>query len=120
MNRQGEFQTRPPKGTLKLTLQQYMNLFKMGEGVRGNTSGGDIIAPSVLGQSELYQIAREHERPKDRFSVRPPHKYTTFSVEKKGDNTRFLVIAAFLKNDDWLLIFQQEKKMLLPNSMKPS
>lgn len=110
LNRQGEFQTRPPKGTLKLTLQQYMNLFKMGEGVRGNTSGGDIIAPSVLGQSELYQIAREHERPKDRFSVRPPHKYTTFSVEKKGDNTRFLVIAAFLKNDDWLLIFQQEKK----------
>jgi two-component system NtrC family sensor kinase len=110
LNRQGEFQTRPPKGTLKLTLQQYMNLFKMGEDARGNRSGGGIIAPSVLGQDELFQIAREHEFQMDRGTIKPPHKYTTFSVEKQGDNTRFLVIAAFLKNDDWLLIFQQEKK----------
>lgn len=110
LNRQGEFQTRPPKGTLKLTLQQYMNLFRMGESVRGNKSEKPIIAPSVLGQNELYQIAREHEPQMDRFSIKPPHKYTTFSVEKQGENTRFLVIAAFLKNDDWLLIFQQEKK----------
>jgi two-component system NtrC family sensor kinase len=110
LNRQGEFQTRPPKGTLKLTLQQYMNLFRMGENVRGNKTGESIIAPSVLGQNELYQIAREHETQIDRFSIKPPHKYTTFSVEKQGENTRFLVIAAFLKNDDWLLIFQQEKR----------
>jgi two-component system, NtrC family, sensor kinase len=110
LNRQGEFQTRPPKGTLKLTLQQYMNLFKMGEDVRENRSGNNIIAPSVLGQSELFQIAREHELRINRHLVRPPHQYTTFTVEKQGESSRVLVIAAFLKNDDWLLIFQQEKK----------
>ncbi|MEX1300418.1 MAG: ATP-binding protein [Desulfotignum sp.] len=110
LNRQGEFQTRPPKGTLQLTLQQYMNLFKMGESHRGSASGGRFNTPSVSGENELFQIAMEHERQIDRFSVKPPHKYTTFSVEKQGENTRFLVIAAFLKNDDWLLIFQQEKK----------
>jgi two-component system, NtrC family, sensor kinase len=111
LNRQGEFQTRPPKGTLKLTLQQYMNLFKMGEDVRGDKSRDNIIAPSVLGQSELFEIAREHEVKTNRHEVTPPHRYTTFTVEKKGENgTQVLVIAAFLKNDDWLLIFQQEKK----------
>jgi two-component system NtrC family sensor kinase len=110
LNRQGEFQTRPPKGTLKLTLQQYMNLFRMGADARKNKTEDNIIAPSVLGQNELYHIAREHELKIDRYSVKPPHKYTTFTVEKQGENTRFLVIAAFLKNDDWLLIFQQEKK----------
>jgi two-component system NtrC family sensor kinase len=110
LNRQGEFQTRPPKGTLQLTLQQYMNLFKMGESHRGSSSGENLKKPSVPGENELFQIAMEHERQIDRFSVKPPHKFTTFSVEKQGDNTRFLVIAAFLKNDDWLLIFQQEKK----------
>jgi two-component system NtrC family sensor kinase len=110
LNRQGEFQTRPPKGTLKLTLQQYMNLFRMGADARKNKPGDPIIAPSVLGQNELYHIAREYELKMDRYSVKPPHKYTTFTVEKQGENTRFLVIAAFLKNDDWLLIFQQEKK----------
>jgi two-component system NtrC family sensor kinase len=111
LNRQGEFQTRAPKGTLKLTLQQYKNLFKMGEDARGNKTGDPIIAPSVLGQDELFQIAREYEPKIDRYAASPPHKYTTFTVEKKGeDSTRFLVVAAFLKNDDWLLIFQQEKK----------
>jgi two-component system NtrC family sensor kinase len=111
LNRQGEFQTRAPKGTLKLTLQQYKNLFKMGEDARGNKTGDRIIAPSVLGQNDLFQIAREYEPKIDRYTASPPHKYTTFTVEKKGeDSTRCLVVAAFLKNDDWLLIFQQEKK----------
>ena len=111
LNRQGEFQTRSPKGTLKLSLQQYKNLFEMGEDAKGNKTGDHIIAPSVLGQDELYQIAREYEPRIDRYAVRPPHKYTTFTVEKHGEgSTRFLVVAAFLKSDDWLLIFQQEKK----------
>jgi len=111
LNRQGEFQTRPPKGTIKLTLQQYKNLFEMGEDARGNKTGDHIIAPSVLGQDELFQIARDFEPRVDRYAVRPPHKYTTFTVEKHGeDSTRFLVVAAFLKSDDWLLIFQQEKR----------
>jgi len=111
LNRQGEFQTRPPKGTIKLTLQQYKNLFEMGEDARGNKIGDHIIAPSVLGQDELFQIARDFEPRVDRYAVRPPHKYTTFTVEKHGeDSTRFLVVAAFLKSDDWLLIFQQEKR----------
>jgi two-component system, NtrC family, sensor kinase len=110
LNRQGEFQTRAPIGELKLTLQQYMNLFKMGEDVRGDKSRDPIIAPSVLGQTELYEIAQEHEFQVDRYTLIPPHRYTTFTVEKKGETGTFLVIAAFLKNDDWLLIFQQEKK----------
>jgi two-component system, NtrC family, sensor kinase len=111
LNRQGEFQTRPPKGTLKLTMQQYMNLFKMGEDVQADKSRDHIIAPSVLGQSELFEIAREQAVQTDRYTVTLPHQYTTFTVEKQGESSiRFLVIAAFLKNDDWLLIFQQEKK----------
>ncbi len=111
MNRQGEFQTRPPKGTPKLTMQQYTNLFQMGEDARGDKSRDNIIAPSVLGQNELFEIAREYEAQTNRYTVTPPHQYTTFTVEKKGESgTRVLVIAAFLKNDDWLLIFQQEKK----------
>jgi two-component system, NtrC family, sensor kinase len=111
LNRQGEFQTRPPKGTLKLTMQQYMNLFKMGEDARGDKSRDNIIAPSVLGQNELFELAREFEVQTNRYTITPPHQYTTFTVEKQGENsTQVLVIAAFLKNDDWLLIFQQEKK----------
>ena len=31
LNREGEFQTRPPKGELKLTKQQYLNLFQKGD-----------------------------------------------------------------------------------------
>jgi two-component system NtrC family sensor kinase len=115
MNHQGEFQTQPPKGTLKLTMQQYMNLFEMGESARGGAVSREKqnlrkLSPEHF-HNELYQIAREYEFQKLEYTTKPPHKYKTFTVEKTAQTgTRFLVIAAFLKNDDWLLIFQQEEK----------
>ena len=115
LNHQGEFQTQPPKGTLKLTMQQYMNLFEMGESVRGGAvsrteQNRRKFSPEQF-HNELYQIAREYEFHKLEYPTTPPHKYKTFTVEKTAQTgTRFLVIAAFLKNDDWLLIFQQEEK----------
>ncbi len=115
MNHQGEFQTQPPKETLKLTMQQYMNLFEMGESARGGMVSREKQNLQKFsqdrGQNELYQIAREYEFQQNEYTTKMPHKYKTFTVEKTAQNgTRFLVIAAFLKNDDWLLIFQQEKK----------
>ncbi len=115
MNHQGEFQTQPPKGTLKLTMQQYMNLFEMGESARGGTVYREKQNlrkfSSEHFHNELYQIAREYEFQRLEYTAIPPHKYKTFTVEKMAQTgTRFVVIAAFLKNDDWLLIFQQEKK----------
>jgi two-component system NtrC family sensor kinase len=104
LNQQGEFQTRPPKGELKLTRQQYMNLFRMGEDAKGNKLGNHT-SPSVPLQGELYDIAYENSY------VEATHKYETFKVNKTGEQgTQFIIIAAFLKNDDWLLIFQQESK----------
>ncbi len=110
LNRQGEFQTRPPTGTPKLTMQQYMNLFKMGESARGNIPGKKNTY-SMAEANELYQIALEYEFDKNRYSDKSVHKYATFTVEKMAESgTKFLVVAAFLKHDDWLLIFQQETK----------
>ena len=58
VNREGEFQTQPP-GKIKLTRQQYLNLFDQA------TNTGQI-----------------HEK--------------------------LIIVSAFLKNNDWMLIFQQD------------
>jgi two-component system NtrC family sensor kinase len=105
LNRQGDFQTRPPKGERKLTLQQYMNLFRMGEDSM-ERSPSNHMKSFLPVRNELYDIAYENDHMGGQ-----PQKFQTFRVNKTGEQgDQFIIIAAFLKNDDWLLIFQQESR----------
>jgi two-component system, NtrC family, sensor kinase len=96
LNQDGEFQTRPPKGKLKLTKQQYLNLFKKGEeALLAQTRQPDDLP--FLMESEAICL--------NEYLYQSP----VFTVQKttpEGDD--FIIVAAFLKNSEWLLIFQQE------------
>lgn len=93
LNRKGEFQTRPP-GRIKLSKEQYLGFFDKAHGTDAET--GDIdewaIFPDVM------------ERSSDRERID-----RVISTEKTGTFERkIIIVASFLKGDDWLLIFQQE------------
>ncbi len=95
INRAGEFQTRPPTGDLKLTRQQYLNLFDKGNVPR--LPAADWPGPGALGQQTLW-----YSTPDDLSSL--------VAVEKVGEsNKKIIILAAFLKNNEWLLIFQQDR-----------
>lgn len=99
LNRQGEFQTRPPRGEPELTNQQYMNLFTKGEEALRN------VEPS----GDLGLMIEEEGIYLDGYLERYIAPSSIFSVEKKGARgSKFIIVAAFLKNNQWLLIFQQE------------
>jgi two-component system, NtrC family, sensor kinase len=92
LNRQGEFQTRPPMDA-KLTRQQYLNLFEKGYRGAGSSEIDEwAVFPDVRGWAE------REEAPDP-----------IISIEKTGFLGRtIIIVAAFLKGDEWLLIFQQE------------
>lgn len=92
LNREGEFQTRPPRES-KLTQQQYLNLFEKGRlaGIIDKDKGGMF--------SDIQKWYTPDDN--DRASI--------LTVEKIGQfDKKILIVAAFLKNNDWLLIFQQD------------
>ncbi len=99
LNREGEFQTRPPAGEPKLTKQQYLNLFKKGEDALGARQPSDGI--NLMEEGEAHFLEGYIHRYSQSSSI--------FSVEKLGERgDKFIIVAAFLKNNQWLLIFQQE------------
>ncbi len=86
LNREGEFQTRPPGGKPTLTKQQYLRLFEK----------GDQTLPPVA------QEASKGNGHSDTGS-------RVFTAEKVGEGGgQYIVAAAFLKSNEWLLVFQQE------------
>ncbi len=94
INRQGEFQTRPPSDT-KLSKEQYLNLFD------GRYSGKGFL--SEVDDWAVFPIVRGWDA--DREEVVDP----IISLEKTGSLERkIIIVAAFLKGHEWLLIFQQE------------
>ncbi len=98
LNRQGDFQTRPPRGESKLTRQQYMNLFRMGETALGIIPEGGKPSPAIPAAFKGYKDPRDS-------------KESIFTIEKTGESgEKFIIVAAFLKNNDWLMIFQQESR----------
>lgn len=99
LNREGEFQTRPPKGDPKLTKQQYLNLFKKGD-----------QALLTMDQSHSLEFLFEtNGNYLDGHLDGYIHQSSIFTVEKLGERgSKFIIVAAFLKNNEWLLIFQQE------------
>ncbi|MFO7707911.1 MAG: ATP-binding protein [Desulfobacterales bacterium] len=99
LNRSGEFQTRPPGGEPKLSKQQYLNLFKKGEEALAAKHPSDGIHFMEKGETHFL------EGYIDRYT----QTSSIFSVEKIGERgEKFIIVAAFLKNNEWLLIFQQE------------
>lgn len=97
LNREGEFQTRPPKGKPKLTKQQYLNLFKKGEEA--------LLAQDRQQGENLSFILQNEAIYLDGYLYQSP----VFTVEKTAaEGEHFIIVAAFLKNSEWLLIFQQE------------
>lgn len=94
LNRQGEFQTRPPRET-KLSKDQYIGLFMRGHGASLEVIDIDqwIVFPDIKGWDAQENIKTD----------------PIISVEKKGSlNRKIIIVAAFLKGNEWLLIFQQE------------
>jgi two-component system, NtrC family, sensor kinase len=92
LNREGEFQTRPPRDS-KLTKQQYLSLFE-----KGRLAG--IIDHD---QENLFPDIRKWYSPED------GERSSILMIEKVGQyEKKILIVAAFLKNNDWLLIFQQD------------
>ena len=101
LNREGEFQTRPPKGELKLTKQQYLNLFQK----------GDQALLSMPPSNSLEFLLENSGNLPDGQSHEYIQQSSIFTVEKMGQQgDKFIIVAAFLKNNEWLLIFQQEVK----------
>jgi len=99
LNRKGEFQTRAPVGAPKLTKQQYLNLFKKGEDTLRR------VSPGLTTSDLLYEGHGFADEYLDRYG---PFG-SMFTVEKISEGgTRFIIVAAFLKDNQWLLIFQQE------------
>jgi two-component system, NtrC family, sensor kinase len=94
LNRHGDFQTRPPTDT-KLAKRQYLNLFERGRDMRlvdVDTSEWAVF-PDIKGWNPRSDGIAEQ----------------VISVEKVGThNRRVIIVAAFLKDNEWLLIFQQE------------
>ncbi|MBR9982275.1 MAG: two-component sensor histidine kinase, partial [Desulfatitalea sp.] len=99
LNRQGEFQTRPPRGEPELTKQQYMNLFKKGDdALRSAQPGGG--SGFLLEDGDIFL---------DGYIDRYTAPSSVFTFEKLGERGgKFIIVAAFLKNNQWMLIFQQE------------
>jgi two-component system, NtrC family, sensor kinase len=99
LNREGEYQTRPPKGEPKLTKQQYLNLFRRGDQSLLGTGTSNSSDPQ-LADERVYLNG---------YLSRATQPGSIFTVEKMGERGgKFIIVAAFLKNGDWLLIFQQE------------
>jgi two-component system NtrC family sensor kinase len=103
LNRQGAFQTRPPRQDTRLDQQQYLTLFQSGEEALLSTRGGGPSAPldrSLEGTKETEEVTVLGDG---------SSTGSVFSIEKTGSlGRRFIVVAAFLKDSDWLLIAQQE------------
>jgi len=95
LNREGEFQTRPPKGEMKLTKEQYMSLFRKSDEAllaREQAGGREPEAQDVGG-----------------FLDDPLKESQVFTFKKGGESGgKFIIVASFLKSNEWLLIFQQE------------
>ncbi len=93
INRQGEFQTRPPTDS-KLAKEQYLGLFEKGPGMRGDQEAIEdwVVFPVFRG-----------------WAADADESDFIISTEKKGPiGRKVIIVAAFLKGDDWLLIFQQD------------
>ncbi len=94
LNRQGDFQTRPPRDA-KLSKEQYLNLFERGynRGIASTEVIDWLVFPVIKGwDSGSGEV------------VDP-----VITVEKTGSLDRnIIIVAAFLKGNEWLLIFQQE------------
>ncbi len=108
LNREGKFQTSPPKGELQLTKEQYLNLFKKGEQAFFGRNESD--KPTLpLDTNSLYLEGPAGISPDALPTYGYSQQTSTFSVEKKDQHgNRFIIVAAFLKNNEWLLIFQQK------------
>jgi len=103
LNRQGDFQTSPPRGEAQLTRAQYLNLFQRGEEAFLARYQADRLAP--LSTSPGGTPSEEAETA---LSL-ALQEGSIFSVEKTGERGRkYVIVAAFLKNGDWLLVFQQQ------------
>ena len=103
LNRQGDFQTSPPRGEAQLTREQYLNLFQRGEEAFLARYQADRLAPlsALPGGTPSEEAETALSRALQHGSI--------FSVEKTGERGRkHVIVAAFLKNGDWLLVFQQE------------
>jgi two-component system, NtrC family, sensor kinase len=97
LNRDGEFQTSPPRGEPKLTRQQYLNLFQKGE-----------QAHSTIHRSSSQEFVLDHTGIYLNGFIGGDTR-SSFTVEKLNERGgKFIIVAAFLKNNEWLLIFQQE------------
>jgi two-component system NtrC family sensor kinase len=103
LNREGEFQTRRPKGEPKLADQQYLNLFKRGEETLKIEQRLD--APPSMYESPVGSPFQTGNPIFQGY----PEQGSLFSVTKAdAKGHKFMIVAAFLKNNEWLLIFQQE------------
>lgn len=91
LNREGEFQTRPPRDS-KLTQPQYLNLFE-----KSRLAGIDKDRGDMFLDIQKWYTPDDEER------------NSILTVERiSQSNKKILIVAAFLKNNDWLLIFQQD------------
>jgi two-component system NtrC family sensor kinase len=103
LNRQGTFQTRPPSGDARLDQEQYLNLFQSGEELLLSGQSAELSISSGASQEETTGT-----REVTVLSGASSPGYV-FSTEREGAlGRRFVVVAAFLKDREWLLIVQQE------------
>ncbi len=103
LNRQGAFQTRPPSGDTRLDQEQYLNLFQSGE--------ESLLSIHDPGRTPLSPGAPDHIQSDEEVTVfdGASGPRSVFSVEKRGAlGRRFIIVAGFLKDSEWLLIVQQE------------
>lgn len=93
MNRSGDFQTRPPSDA-KLSKQQYVNLFNKGKQTETyEFHGVEVLFPD--------QRTWKFQDGDDRDWI--------ISVEKmSASGKKVVIVAAYLKNDEWMLVFQQD------------
>lgn len=93
LNHQGDFQTRPPVDT-KLDKQQYLDLFEKGRRIGADQSNIEDWAIFPVFQGWMADDTESE---------------LIISTERKSALGRnIIIVAAFLKDNDWLLIFQQE------------
>ena len=95
VNRSGEYQTRPPAGERQLTREQFLTLFARGDdSLLGPTERPDAAAMAV--GSGMPTAA-----------VDPTSR--VFTMEKRSqEGDKLIIVASFLKSNEWLLVFQQE------------
>jgi two-component system, NtrC family, sensor kinase len=95
LNREGDFQTRPPVGEPALTKRQYLDLFTRGDEILNIAAGDD--GPDTAPSERTAFLGIE-----DNDSI--------FTLEKQSEHGGdYIVVAAYLKSNEWMLVFQQER-----------